>query len=307
MITWMFLSVCILITIFLFVWITNNRKYESKQTVSSAYDSWTNDRLLEELWGEHIHLGYYGTKKNNFRSAKIEFVHRMASWSGLDKLPAGSKILDVGCGIGGSARILARDYGFDVIGITVSSAQVKRAKQLTRDDISCRFEVMDALDLQFNDATFDGVWSVEAGPHMPNKQRFADEMLRVMRPKGVLAVADWNQKDFFNNRKSLFEHLVLRQLLSQWAHPEFSSISGFRKNLVSSQYCKGSIDDDDWTKFTLPSWHDSILEGFRRPKVFIKLGPFALFNGLREIPTFLLMRWAFRNGLMQFGVFRSSD
>jgi len=36
-----------------------NRKYESINSVASSYDSWTNDRLLENLWGEHIHLGFY--------------------------------------------------------------------------------------------------------------------------------------------------------------------------------------------------------------------------------------------------------
>ena len=61
---------------------------------------------------------------------------------------------------------------------------------------------------------------------------------------------------------------------------------------------------DDWTKSTLPSWIDSVLEGLRRPNVLLKLGPGAVIKGLREIPTIMLMHWAFANGLMQFGVFR---
>ena len=51
---------------------------------------------------------------------------------------------------------------------------------------------MDALDLQLSRPEFDAVWSVEAGPHMPDKQRYADELLRVLKPGGTLAVADWN-------------------------------------------------------------------------------------------------------------------
>ena len=80
------------------------------------------------------------------------------SWcdgAGLDQLPAGSRVLDVGCGIGGSARILARDYGLNVLGISISPAQVERATQLTPSGLSCRFQVMDALDLQLPDQTFD--------------------------------------------------------------------------------------------------------------------------------------------------------
>ena len=83
------------------VWRVNARKNISSGTVASAYDSWTQDKLLERLWGEHIHLGFYPELKKNvdFRKAKVQFVHELVKWSGLDKLPKGSRILDVGCGI----------------------------------------------------------------------------------------------------------------------------------------------------------------------------------------------------------------
>ena len=146
------------------VWRINARKYISSSTVVSAYDAWTQDKLLERLWGEHIHLGFYPSGKKNidFRKAKVQFVHELVKWSGLDKLPKGSRVLDVGCGIGGSSRILAKYYGFNVTGITISPAQVKRARELTPLEINCNFEVMDALDLKFEDGSFDAVWSVEA-------------------------------------------------------------------------------------------------------------------------------------------------
>ncbi len=92
----------------------------------------------------------------------------------MDKLPKGSRILDVGCGIGGSARILSNDYGFDVVGISISEAQIRRANELTTKNDFCRFEVMNALDLKFEKGSFDGVWSVEAGPHIVDKQTYAD-------------------------------------------------------------------------------------------------------------------------------------
>ena len=115
------------------IWRINARKYISSGTVASAYDAWTQDKLLERLWGEHIHLGFYppGEACIDFRKAKVQFVHELVKWSGLDKLPKGSRIVDVGCGIGGSSRILAKYYGFNVTGITISPAQVKRARDLT--------------------------------------------------------------------------------------------------------------------------------------------------------------------------------
>ena len=288
------------------LWLRRDRRYESSESVASAYDAWTEDRLLEQLWGEHVHLGHYGTPpgSSDFREAKEAFVHELVRWSGLDQLPAGSRVLDVGCGIGGSARILARDYGLNVLGISISPAQVERATQLTPSGLSCRFQVMDALDLQLPDQSFDAVWSVEAGPHMPDKQRYADELLRVMRPGGLLAVADWNRRDPSDGGMTRTERWVMRQLLNQWAHPEFASIKGFRQNLDKSIHHRGEIVTGDWTQATLPSWIDSIIEGVRRPWAVLSLGPKAVLQGLRETPTLLLMHWAFATGLMQFGVFR---
>ena len=290
----------------LWLWLKRDRKYQSAESVAAAYDAWTDDRLLERLWGDHVHLGHYGDppRRQDFREAKAAFVHELVRWSGLDQLPAGSKVLDVGCGIGGSARILARDYNLDVVGISISPAQIARATELTPQGLCCRFEVMDALDLQMADHSFDAVWSVEAGPHMPDKQRYADELLRVLKPGGSLAVADWNRRDPSDGAMTKTERRVMRQLLNQWAHPEFASIAGFQKNLETSRYSQGGISTDDWSQATLPSWIDSILEGVRRPRAVLGLGPKAVVQGLRETPTLLLMHWAFATGLMQFGVFK---
>ena len=300
------------------LWAKRNRAFHSTASVAEAYDRWTDDQLLERLWGEHVHLGHYGNPpgRRDFRAAKADFVHELVRWSGLDRLPQGARVLDVGCGIGGSARILAAAYGFEVLGISISPGQIARAQTLTPEGLSCRFAVMDALDLQLADASFDAVWSVEAGPHMPDKQRYADELLRVLRPGGRLAVADWNRRDAAVRPLNWLERRVMHQLLVQWAHPEFASIPGFRANLEQSPQAGNDttggsepmpllVETADWSRETLPSWIDSVLEGLRRPLAVLGLGPKALLLGLRETPTLLLMHWGFATGMMQFGVFRA--
>ena len=289
----------------LILWRINTRKYTSSKNVASAYDSWTQDKLLERLWGEHIHLGFYPPNKNiDFREAKVQFVHELVSWSGLDKLPRGSRVLDVGCGIGGSSRILANYYGFNVTGITISPAQVKRAKELTPYECKCNFKVMDALDLKFEEGSFDGVWSVEAGAHMNNKTKFADQMLRTLRPGGYLALADWNSRDLQKQPPSMLEKIILKQLLEQWVHPKFMSINDFSSILINNKNSSGQVISSNWNSFTNPSWFDSIFEGMRRPNAILSLGPGAIIKSIREIPTILLMDWAFKKGLMEFGVYK---
>lgn len=51
--------------------------------------------------------------------------------------------------------------------------------------------VGDALDLPFDDNSFDLVWACESGEHMPDKKRFLEEMIRVARPGGTVLLATW--------------------------------------------------------------------------------------------------------------------
>ncbi len=186
-----------LLTLLLALYLITARRYQSSNSVANSYDEWTEDGILEFYWGEHIHLGHYGSppQRKDFLAAKSDFVHEMVRWGGLDKLRQRTTVLDVGCGIGGSSRILARDYGFAVTGITISPQQVQRAQQLTQEELDVQFLVDDAMALSFPDASFDVVWSIEAGPHMPDKAIFAKELMRVLKPGGVLVLADWNQRD----------------------------------------------------------------------------------------------------------------
>ena len=283
------------------------RRYQSSESVANSYDEWTEDGILEFYWGEHIHLGHYGSppKPKDFIAAKFDFVHEMVRWGGLDKLPSGTTLLDVGCGIGGSSRVLAKDYGFDVTGVTISPQQVKRAQQLTPEGINAKFLVDDAMALSFPDESFDVVWSVEAGPHMPDKAVFAQELIRVLKPGGILVVADWNQRDDRQKPLNFWEKPVMKQLLDQWSHPAFSSIEGFSELLTATGLVEGEVITTDWSQETLPSWLDSIWQGVIKPKGLIRFGFSGFIKSLREVPTLLLMRLAFGTGLCRFGMFRA--
>ncbi|MBE9239745.1 methyltransferase domain-containing protein [Synechocystis salina] len=283
------------------------RGYQSSDSVANAYDQWTEDGILEYYWGDHIHLGHYGNPPvtKDFIQSKIDFVHAMARWGSLDKLAPGTTVLDVGCGIGGSSRILAQDYNFNVTGITISPQQVKRATELTPPDVTAKFAVDDAMALSFPDASFDVVWSVEAGPHMPDKAVFAKELLRVLKPGGILVVADWNQRDDRQVPLNFWEKPVMRQLLDQWSHPAFASIEGFAENLEATGLVEGQVTTADWTVPTLPAWLDTIWQGIIRPQGWLQYGLPGFVKSVREVPTILLMRLAFGTGLCRFGMFKA--
>ena len=181
---------------------------DSIGTVGEEYDAWTEEGILEHYWGEHIHLGYYtdedmakgagtllGCRVKDFVEAKFDFVDKMLEWSGCPPNPA--MVLDVGCGIGGTSRHLAKALGpkSKVQGITLSPNQVQRATELaaTQGVDNASFRVMNALEMEFPDDTFDLVWACESGEHMPDKKKYVEEMIRVLKPGGTIVIATWCQ------------------------------------------------------------------------------------------------------------------
>jgi len=78
------LGIAVLLAVGLAAYLLTARKYESPASVAKSYDEWTRDGILEFYWGEHIHLGHYGSppQRKNFLQAKHDFVHEMVRWGG---------------------------------------------------------------------------------------------------------------------------------------------------------------------------------------------------------------------------------
>jgi MPBQ/MSBQ methyltransferase len=96
-------------------------------------------------------------------------------------------ILDVGCGIGGSTRRLSHETGCRVTGIDLSDEYIDVAKRLTQLlDMEERvsFRACSALDLPFEDNSFDGVWSLQMNMNVENKLAWLTETCRVLKPGG---------------------------------------------------------------------------------------------------------------------------
>ena len=139
--------------------------------------------LLELVWGE----GYMapGGEGN---------VANIAG--GLDMRD--KRVLDIGCGIGGPAFFLARNYGANVVGIDLEPQLIEIAKQSAKKhglEAKTEFQVVEAGPLGFPDESFEFVVSSGAFTQISNKLEMFKEVLRVLKPGGVFSSYDWMKRE----------------------------------------------------------------------------------------------------------------
>ena len=139
--------------------------------------------LLELIWGE----GYMAPGGEG-NVAKIA--------EGLDMRD--KRVLDFGCGIGGPALLLARNYGANVIGIDLEPQLIERARQsaIKHDlDAKTEFHVVEIGPIDYPDESFDFVVSSGAFTQIANKLEMFKEVLRVLKPGGVFSCYDWMKSE----------------------------------------------------------------------------------------------------------------
>ena len=115
-------------------------------------------------------------------------------------------------------------------------------------------QVMDALNMEFPDNSFDMVWACESGEHMPDKKAYVAEMARVLKPGGLMVVATWCQREETPERPFSEKELKrLDYLYAEWTHPHFISIEEYGR-LMEDTGVLSEIHTEDWWAQTIASW-----------------------------------------------------
>jgi MPBQ/MSBQ methyltransferase len=171
----------------------------------------------------------------------------------LAQLNSHHKVLDVGCGLGGSARYIANEYGCSVVGIDLTDEYIDVANKLTEfvkltDKVS--FKQGSAIELPFPSENFDIVWTEHTQMNIPDKEKFYGEMSRVLKPKGRLVFHDV----FFGDTNS--PHYP-----TPWA--EYDSLS----SLCTQEEAKSAIQQSN---FVINEWNDKSEQSLEFFKEIIK-------------------------------------
>jgi SAM-dependent methyltransferase len=125
---------------------------------------------------------------DHFHTRGMEATRDLAQMA---DLRAGQRVVDVGGGFGGAARVLAAEFGCDVTVLDLTEEFCLVGEMLTaRTGLSDRvtFKVGNALDMPFEDGSFDIAWTQHSSMNIADKERLYSEIRRVVRPGGRFAL-----------------------------------------------------------------------------------------------------------------------
>ncbi|RKE23375.1 methyltransferase domain-containing protein [Streptomyces sp. TLI_171] len=266
--------------------------------------------LYEDLWGEHVHHGFWDRGEAPARNgvdrhaATDRLVRELVDYA---ELPAGTRVFDVGCGIGGPALQLAGPLGCTVEGVTLSARQAARATEKARAaglSDRARFHQLDALHTEFPDASFGAVWAVESLMHIADRPAFFAEALRLLRPGGILAVATWAVRD---GALDPAEQELVRQILIHQVMPDFSSLEEHERLARAAGFT--DVATADWSANVANSWDPGFAEipqYDRGPGVMRDLARERGVDVLRFFHAGPLMKKGFDTGVITYGALRAT-
>ncbi len=269
---------------------------DEQLTVDSIRDHYDRVSIFyKTFWGDHIHHGYWEDGESP-AAAQVKLIERLADRAGIVR---GSRVLDVGCGLGGSALWLARQLGCTVLGLTISSVQAVMAREKARAeklDDRVRFEVSDASHLDLTPESFDVVWVVECSEHLIDKADFIAQSARALRPGGVLALCAW----LCAEDPALTSHeQIVRNVCRGMLCPELASMSDFTGWMRES--CLERIEAEDITRHVKETWtRCAALARSIEVKALLRVSD----AGTRRfVESFSAMQQAYDIGAMSYGMF----
>jgi sterol 24-C-methyltransferase len=181
------------------------RKREYETVVNNFYDLITD--FYEFGWGDSFHFAPRKAGERfwpSIRRCERAFADRLG-------LRPGMAVLDVGCGVGGPMREVARHSGATVVGINNNAYQVRKAEAYNFDQgLShlCSLMKADFLHMPMPDGSFDAAFALESLPHAPDRRAAYGEIFRVLRPGAPFAMHEWCLTETFDPTNG--EHLRLK-------------------------------------------------------------------------------------------------
>jgi len=212
-----------------------------KSDVIKYYDEEVDYNLVWKLSKyKQMHYGFWDNKTWTFGQALLRTNQVLAEQANIHE---DERVLDAGCGVGGSAIWLAKNIGCQVTGITLSKKQVRSAlKNASQAGVTNKvhFKVMDYAKTNFPDNSFHVVWAIESVCYAEDKKNFLKEAHRLLKPRGRIIIADFfKSKEHMNSK----ERRLYKGMVDGWRVKDFSTVNYIKKSLQEIGYKKIVIRD----------------------------------------------------------------
>ncbi|MCC6808018.1 MAG: methyltransferase domain-containing protein [Deltaproteobacteria bacterium] len=244
------------------------RKTNYKTMVNHYYDLVTD--FYEFGWGQSFHFAPM-FKGEAFAASIARHEHWLAAQL---NLKPGMKVLDVGCGVGGPMRAIARFSGATVVGVNNNDYQIKRGDKLNAEAglaNLCSFQKADFMKLPFENNTFDAIYAIEATCHAPDKLKLFTELARTMKPGAHFAGYEWCMTDKYNAGNA--EHRAIKKGIEEgdalpdiWTtHDVVAALEGAGLEVVEAKDVAPTADAET-------PWHTPLkgrfsIDGFKHTEV----------------------------------------
>ena len=202
-------------------------------TVAAHYDEL--DRFYREVWGTHLHHGYWQNGDESTEEAILNLSRLVAT---LAQITTGSRVCDFGCGYGATARFFAQEYGAKVTGMTISRRQHEVAQNTAGDNVN--FLLGDGLVNHLPACSFDALVAIESSEHIADKPAFFQEAHRLLRPGGRLVVAAWLARE---QAKGFEARFLLEPICEEGRLPSMATPSEYLAMLKAAGFREAEFAD----------------------------------------------------------------
>ena len=221
---------------------------ESNTAITSAdvtghYDDL--DLYYRLLWGDHLHHGLWRSGRESPKEAVEQLIEHVVS--GLAVEP-NAEVCDVGCGYGGTSRYLADHHQLLVTGITISPRQLEYAMAKTEGD-NPTYQLENWESNGLDRAAFDGVVSIECIAHVVNKERYFEELCRVLKPGKRAVITAWLGCE---NPSRCSENWLLEPICREGRLPSMGTVEEYQ--LLATDAGLTVVSYEDLTRQVRKTW-----------------------------------------------------